>query len=419
MAAMQSDKSAVSLPTPPTTALTREERRLVTAVWFLLFGSSLAWSISGPGWVVQIPSRIEQLGTAVALGAAAYLAYRANPRVKLGGSWHVVLYASVPAIALCAPLAGVGGPGTLFRASRFFVALAAMLLIAPLWQRDRWFLANTHARALRLLISAALLSYVLGKGLNPDGRLIAQVPALRAPQVGQFAAVLVGITAVQLIAGAPRLRRGPLWIALGTMAMLLSQTRTPLIALAIALGVALLMLCLTRLRARRLFACLVVAGPLLYVTLSPLARAYLRRNQSDAFLASLTGRRTAWEMVHEFPRTGFQELFGVGYGDKSIEGRPIDNGYLATYHELGKVGLAVTILVIAVLALRALACRRPANRALAVFLVTFVAIASYTETGIGDMSPYVMHLIVAGALVSPWVSARAGPPGPLEPARPR
>jgi hypothetical protein len=121
-------------------------------------------------------------------------------------------------------------------------------------------------------------------------------------------------------------------------------------------------------------------------------------------LSSLTGRTSAWSKVHALPRTGFQELFGVGYGDKSIEGLPIDNGYLAAYHETGKVGLVIVVAVLAVILARALIYPRLANRALAVFLIAFVAIASYTETGIGDMSAYVMHLVLAGAMVTPVVS---------------
>jgi O-antigen ligase len=182
-------------------------------------------------------------------------------------------------------------------------------------------------------------------------------------------------------------------------ALLLSKTRTPLIAGTIALGLAVLLLGLSHARARRVLAALVLTGPLLYLAAAPFVRSYLRRDQTDAVFSTLTGRTSAWAKVHAFPRTGFQELFGMGYGDKSIDGIPIDNGYLATYHEVGKVGLVVVVTILVVLAARALVEATPANRALAVFLVTFVAIASYTETGIGDMSAYVMHLVLAGAMV--------------------
>jgi hypothetical protein len=350
---------------------------------------------------VPVPTRAEQLGTALALGGAGYLAYRFNPRFRLAGSWPVALYALVPAVALCAPLAGVGGAGTLFRAGRFFAALLVLALIAPAWRRDPWLLASAHAFALRVMVGSALFWFAVGKGTNLEGRLISQVPALPAPQVGQFAAVLIGISVIQVVSRAPRAPRVGLWIALATAALVLSKTRTPLIAGAIALGIALLLLCAHHTRARRVLALLVVAGPLLYLALSPFVLSFLRRGQSDALLSSFTGRTNAWARVREFPRTGFEELFGVGYGDKSIDGVPIDNGYLATYHEIGKVGLVAVLVVLAVLAVRTLAHTAPANRALAVFLIAFVAIASYTETGVGDMSAYVMHLVLAGAMLAP------------------
>ncbi|HWC66450.1 MAG TPA: hypothetical protein VG478_00150 [Acidimicrobiales bacterium] len=395
------------------TPLTRTERRRVTAVWILLFCSSLSWSIDQPAYVVPIPTRAEQVGTGLALLAAGYLAYRSNPRLRLQGAWPAVIYAVVPVVALCAPLAGVAGLGSMFRAGRFLAALGVLALLAPTWRRDAWVLANAHARVLRLMIGIALAWFVVGKGVNLEGRLIAQVPALYAPQVGQFAAVLIGVTILQALSGAPRLPRGGLWIALGIIALLLSKTRTPLVAGAVALGLAALSLCLTHARARRVLAGLLIAGPLLYVALAPFVRSFLRRDQTEDVLSTLTGRTTAWAKVHAFPRTGFQELFGVGYADKSIDGVPIDNGYIATYHEIGKIGLLAVIVVLGVLAVRAFVHTASARRAVAVFLVIFVAIASYTETGIGDMSAYVMHLVLAGAMVTSVADRhppdRAGP----------
>jgi hypothetical protein len=387
----------------------------------LLFCSSLSWGLRTPDYVVPIPTRVEQLGTALALAGAVYLAYRNNPRFRLEGSWPVAMYALVPLVALGAPLAGAGGLGTVFRAGRFGVALVALALVAPVWRRDPWLLANAHARVLRIMVGLALAWFAVGLGVNQEGRLIAQVPALPPPQIGQYAGVLVGLCVLQLVTRAPRLPRTGLWAACGMAALLLSKTRTPLIAGTIALALAVLLLGLSHVRARRVLAALVLAGPLLFLVLAPFVQSYLRRDQTDVLLSTLTGRTSAWAKVHAFPRTGFQELFGVGYGDKSIDGMPIDNGYLATYHEVGKVGLVVVVAILAVLAARALVETAPANRAVAVFLVTFVAIASYTETGIGDMSAYVMHLVLAGALVVvPITLARRVPAARArEPARSR
>ena len=171
-----------------------------------------------------------------------------------------------------------------------------------------------------------------------------------------------------------------------------------------ALPLAILLLGVKYQRARRVPAStLLLAGPLIYLVIEPAIRSYITRDQSDELLSTLTGRTKAWERVHQFPRSGFVELFGVGYGDKSIDGLPIDSGYLSTFHELGRIGVVTVCAVMVVFLLRALFYPKTANRALAVFLVVFVAVASYTETGIGDMSAYVLHLVLAGALLTPAV----------------
>ena len=399
---MSNVPEAVAAPAGGSGGLTRHDEKRVTLVWLLLFASGLSYS-ADVGLAAGIPLRFEQLGTALALGAAFFFALNFNRRIRLTGSWPVWLYAVLPVIALFAPLAGAGGVGTLFRAARFLFALLIMALLAPAWRTDPWVLANAHARALRLAIAAALLSLAVGMGFDREGRLIAQLPALRAPQVGQFAALLIGISAVQGMTRAPRLPRIGLWIFLATVALVLSKTRTATVALCVAFVVTLIFLLVSHSRARRVFATVLLVGPLVYLVMQPAIRAWFERDQSSELLTTLTGRTKAWALVYSFPRTGFQELFGIGYGDKSIFGLPIDNGYLAAYQETGKVGLVAVCVIMLILLLRALAYPRTANRALAIFLIVYVAVASYTETGIGDMSAYVMHLVVAGAMITPVV----------------
>jgi len=388
--------------------LTAHERRTAALVWILVFGSCLAWT-GEPDFVIILPPRVEQLGTAIAVILAFWLALKLNPRLKLRGSWPVWLYALLPILALMPVLSGsAGGLGTVARASRFLFALLALALLSPVWRSDPWVIVNAHARALRLCVGAALISLCVGLGQNGEGRLISQVPALQPPQIGQFAGVLVGMTAIQTLSRSPRMPRCLLWMALGMAALLLSKTRTPLIAGAVALGLAILLLAVSHSRARELVVSLVLLGPALFLVMEPAVEAFLSRGQNDELLSTLTGRTKAWARVHTFPRTGFQELFGIGYGDKSIDGLPIDNGYLATYHEAGKIGLVIVCTAIAVILLRAFAYPKAANRALSIFLLAFVVVASYTETGIGDMSAYVMHILLAGILLTPLTLAQSG-----------
>ena len=50
------------------------------------------------------------------------------------------------------------------------------------------------------------------------------------------------------------------------------------------------------------------------------------------------------------------------------------------------------------------------GRGVVTFLVVYCAIASYTEVGIGDVSPYLLHLVVAASLLA----TPAAPEDPLQ-----
>jgi hypothetical protein len=41
------------------------------------------------------------------------------------------------------------------------------------------------------------------------------------------------------------------------------------------------------------------------------------------------------------------------------------------------------------------------ERAIAVFLLVYCLVASYTEVGVGDASPYLLSVVVAASLVAP------------------
>ncbi len=125
--------------------LTAHERRTAALVWILVFGSCLAWT-GRPDFVIILPPRVEQLGTAIAVVVAFWLALKLNPRLKLRGSWPVWLYALLPVVALMPALSGsAGGLGTVARASRFLFALLALALISPVWRSDPWVIVNAHA----------------------------------------------------------------------------------------------------------------------------------------------------------------------------------------------------------------------------------------------------------------------------------
>jgi hypothetical protein len=77
----------------------------------------------------------------------------------------------------------------------------------------------------------------------------------------------------------------------------------------------------------------------------------------------------------------------------------------------------VTLVAGFVLVLGTVALLRPPSlaRACALFLITYCGLASYTEAGLGDASPYLLHLALAASLlVAPTAppAPGAGPPAP-------
>ena len=65
--------------------------------------------------------------------------------------------------------------------------------------------------------------------------------------------------------------------------------------------------------------------------------------------------------------------------------------------------MAIALSAAILISLLMLATTRPrsSSLALAVFIIVYCVIASWTETGLGDVSPYVLDLTVAAALLAP------------------
>jgi hypothetical protein len=107
-----------------------------------------------------------------------------------------------------------------------------------------------------------------------------------------------------------------------------------------------------------------------------------------------------WNDLVVAPRSRFTELFGMGLTNKSFGGLPIDNSWLASYQDQGLFGVAIcAALLVSLLMLAATRPRGPCV-AVAIFLIVYSAIASLTETGLGAVSPYLLDLAVAAALLA-------------------
>ena len=82
------------------------------------------------------------------------------------------------------------------------------------------------------------------------------------------------------------------------------------------------------------------------------------RGQTDEDVAELTGRTKVWTALMAQHRSLAQEIFGSGMSNQSFDGLPIDNNWLATYHDLGLFGVLLQVLILVSLAGAALV--RPA-----------------------------------------------------------
>ena len=255
---------------------------------------------------------------------------------------------------------------------------------------------------------AVLGSVAAGLAISPGaampdlygGRLVGALWPLTPPQIGQYAAVIIGLT-VLLVLGRRTDRAGAAVVIVPSLVLLaLTHTRTATLGLFIGLALAIGSLILTSTAARRFFIWAVLCAAVAAVGFGSALQAWFLRGQSQENFTSLTGRAKVWHALLAAPRTTSEHLFGAGLGDKSFGGLPIDNSWLAVYHEQGLTGAVLVAAIIIVLG--GVALLRPPSlpRACAIFLISYCAIASYTEAGLGDASPYLLHLAVAASLLA-------------------
>jgi hypothetical protein len=198
-----------------------------------------------------------------------------------------------------------------------------------------------------------------------------------------------------------RTRTTVLAVIAGIAILLLSHTRTALAALIAGIAVAGLSLISAKPRVRRLFASVGAVAAIGVMTSSAVIATWLARGQSQQGLSNLTGRTEVWGPLLAAPRDKFQEIFGFGLSNASFNGFPIDSNWLASYQEQGLFGVSVCAIILIFLLVMAYFQPRGSRRALALFLVTYALVASFTEVGFTDASPYLLDLAVAASLLMP------------------
>ncbi|MFD3437080.1 O-antigen ligase domain-containing protein [Streptomyces sp. NPDC058685] len=389
--------------------------RIVGTVWGLLVLNTLG--SAGAKTIVPLPRSLIQMVTMGALVAAFTLALAVNLRLRIRASAYVSLLTLLLVASVISSANLESGFGALFRCARLALFVGTLWLLSRWWDGGLTFVRH-HIRMYFAVLGSVAAGLLISPGAAlPElygGRLVGALWPLTPPQIGQYAAVIIGLT-VLLVVGRRTDKLGASVVIVPSLVLLaLTHTRTATLGLFVGLVLAIGSLLLTSAAARRFFTWAVLCATVAAVGFSSLLQAWFLRGQTKENFSSLTGRAKVWDALLAAPRTTGEKVFGMGLGDKSFGGLPIDNSWLAVYQEQGLIGVTLVAAIIVVLGGIALLRPPSLQRACAIFLISYCAIASYTEAGLGDASPYLLHLALAASLLAapPTAAPLATPPVP-------
>jgi O-antigen ligase len=415
-------------PPPPTarrgSATPRKTLRRVWVIWALLFFNVLSYAKQPT--VIPIPHKVGQLLTQGALVAAFVLALTINPKVRIRPNLFLALYSLLAILSLAMSIRFVG-IGTDYRAFRLVLFVLVLWMLTPWWGRRDLLLLKYQVRFLVLILISVGLGLVLspGKALAVNfgsKRLTGAVWPIPPTQVGHYMAELTGLAVLMWLCGIITRRRA-LWMAVpAAFGLVAAQTRTAVLALVVGLVVATLSLVKTSRRSRRVLTWTGVIVLLIALPLSPLVNAWLVRGQNASELNNLSGRTLVWPLVLSEQRPDTNKIFGSGLSNGSlvgsspaVNGLPIDSSWILTYQDQGLVGVVLEAAIFCVLLLIALLRPRSPGRSIALFLIVYCLCASFTESGMGVASTYLLDLTVAASLLvsAPTGWRRSVPPNEL------
>jgi hypothetical protein len=399
----------------PAQARDRSVRRRVGAAWGLLFFNTLTYTGGG---LLHLPSHVGKALAQGALPVALLVLLTINPRIRLRPN---VFLCMVCLLVIDTVISFTAAPhfGESFRTVRLAGYVVALWLLTPWWGRRDMLLLRCQLRCLYVALGSVLLGLMIspGKALAFGGRIAGVIWPMASTQVAQYGAVAAGLTIVLWLARLLNGRVALVGVSLSVVILLLSHTRTALVGLVAGLLVAGLSLFTINARVRKFFAASAAVVSLAVITVSGVIATWLARGQSAEGLEHLTGRTSFWTIVLNTPRTKFQEIFGFGLSNASINGLPIDSNWLSSYMQEGLLGVVICALILVWLFVIASFQDRGPRRALALFLVTYCTIASFTEDAFTDVSTYLLHLVVAASLLIAPLARREGlnqSPQPLE-----
>jgi len=386
----------------PAEARERSIRRRIALVWALLVLNVLTYT----GSLLPVPGAVGKAITQGALPLALLVALTVNRRVTVRPNVFLCLVGLLVVETIVTALRPQYF-GTVYRTFRLAEFFAVLWLLTPWWGRRDLLLVRCHLASLGVVLASVLLGLFVAPGhAMAGGRLTGVFCVIPATQVAHYAAVVLGLVVVLWLSGKVRGQATAL-IAVVTVAILiLTHTRTALVGTVAGILVAGLSLIVAKARVRKFFAAASIVASIVIITLSSVITTWLARGQGTDQLTELTGRTKVWGPLLAFPRDNFQMIFGFGMSNDSFNGLPIDSNWLAAYQTQGLFGVVLCATILLFLLVAAWFQPRGVQRALALFLVAYCLVASFTEVGFTDASMYLLDLALAASLIVPSAAGR-------------
>jgi hypothetical protein len=398
-------------PQPASQASDRSARRLVRATWFLLVLNVMTFypkTWSGEPLIIPIPSALGKLVTQGALPVALLLALTVNRRKLIRPSMFLGLY-SLLIVEVAFAALQARHFGTVYRTFRLTGFVSTLWLLTPWWGRKDLFLVKCHLQAMGIVLAQVILGLIVSPSrAMGGGRLGGAFWPTPPTQVAEFAAVTMGLVIVLWLCRQVSGRVTLLACAIAGFVLIETHTRTALVAMIAGLLIAGLSVISVNRRVRKVLAWVTGVVTVAILTLSSFLTTWLARGEGTQQLVNLTGRTNVWAAVENTPRDKFQVIFGFGLSNKSYNGLPVDSNWLACYLDEGLAGVILSAAVLVFVLISAFFMPLGKSRALALFLSTYVLVASFTETGFSDASTYLLELALAASLIMPAVLGHEG-----------
>lgn len=382
----------------PGEAVERSILRRVNVAWGLLFLNTMTFT---GGSILHLPTSVGKGVAQAALPVALLVLLTVNPQLKLRPNAFLCI---AGLLVMDAVLTAVQThhADSIFLTLRLAGYAAALWLLTPWWGRNDMILLRVHLRWIYIALGLTGIGILAspGKAFAFNGRLQGVIWPMTATQVGQYAAVAVGLTAFLWLGRQLSGRLSLAGITLGMTFLLLSHTRTAIVALVAGTVMAGMSLFVVNARVRKFFAAGLGVVAIAVIAAGGFMTTWLERGENAQGLLSLTGRTNFWALVLDEPRTTFQQIFGFGLSNASIDGNPIDSNWLAAYQLEGYFGDIVCGMMLAFLLVKALFQSSGIRRAISLFIVTYCMVASFTEDALADASTYLLHLVIAASLLA-------------------